>query len=74
MTTAVVVAAFGAIGVAGVLVALWAVLRRPLDARIAWALQQVDERLAGITEQISAAARAVEEPDAGLGDAIGSTI
>lgn len=74
MTTAVVVAAFGAIGVAGVLVALWAVLRRPLDARIAWALQQIDERLAGITEQISAAARAVAEPDAGLGDAIGSTI
>ena len=74
ITTAVVVAAFGAICVVGVLVALWVVLRRPLDARVATALQQVDERLAGIAEQISAAARREGEPDAGLGDAIGSTI
>ena len=74
ITTAVVVAAFGAICVAGVLVALWAVLRRPLDARVARALQQVDERLAEITEQISAVARGTGELDAGLGDAIGSTI
>ena len=74
ITTAVVVAAFGAICVAGVLVALWAVLRRPLDARVARALQQVDARLAEITEQITAAAGSTGEPDAGLGDAIGSTI
>ncbi len=74
ITTAIAVSAFGAICVAGVLIALWAVLRRPLDARVARALQQVDERLAEITEQISAAARGAGEPDAGLGDAIGSTI
>ena len=74
ITTAVAVAAFGAICVAGVLVALWAVLRRPLDARVTKALEQVDERLVEITEQISAAARGSGGPDAGLGDAIGSTI
>jgi diguanylate cyclase (GGDEF)-like protein len=74
ITTAVVVAAFGAICVIGVLVALWAVLRRPLDERVATALQQVDERLAGIAEQISAASRREGELDTGLGDAIGSTI
>jgi diguanylate cyclase (GGDEF)-like protein len=74
ITTAVAVAAFGAICIAGVLVALWAVLRRPLDARVTRALEQVDERLVEITEQISAAARGTGEPDAGLGDAIGSTI
>ena len=56
------------------LVALWAALRRPLDKRVAKALEQVDTRLAGIAEQISSAARRDGEPDAGLGDAIGSTI
>ena len=70
----VIVAAFGAICVVGALVALWAVLLRPLDARVATALQQVDGRLAGIAEQISAAARGDGGPGAGLGDAIGSTI
>ena len=49
-------------------------MRRPLDARVTRALEQVDERLVTITEQISAAARGTGEPDAGLGDAIGSTI
>jgi diguanylate cyclase (GGDEF)-like protein len=74
ITTAVVIAAFGAICIVGVLVVLWAVLRRPLDARVATALQQVDGRLAAIAEQISVAARREGETDAGLGDAIGSTI
>ncbi len=74
ITTAVVVAAFGAICVAGVLVALWAALRQPLDTRVTRALDQVDRRLAGIAEQISSAARPDGEPGAGLGDAIGSTI
>lgn len=75
ITTAVVVAAFGAICAAGVLVALWAALRRPLDARVAGTLEDVDRRLTGIAEQISsAAARGGREPDAGLGDAIASTI
>ena len=40
ITTAVVVAAFGAICVAGVLVALWVALRRPRDAR----LEKLDRR------------------------------
>lgn len=74
ITTAVVVAAFGAICVAGVLVALWVALRRPLDTRLATALAQVDNRLDAIAEQIAAASRSDSEPDAGLGDAIGSTI
>ncbi len=56
------------------LVALWAVLRRPLDTRVTRALEQVDERLVEITEQISAASRGTGDHDAGLGDAIGSTI
>jgi diguanylate cyclase (GGDEF)-like protein len=72
--TTLAVAAIGAICVVGVLVALWAVSRRPLDARVAKALQQVDERLVAITDQISAAALGTGAPDAGLGDAIGSTI
>ena len=55
------------------LVALWAALRRPLDARVVEALQQVDSRLAGIDEQISAAGPRREEPEARL-EAIGSTI
>ena len=73
ITTAVVVAAFGAICVAGVLVALLAALRRPLDARVVKALEQVDSRLAGIDEQISAAGQQRHDPGARL-DAIGSTI
>lgn len=56
------------------LVALWVALRRPLDARVITALEQVDRRLNGIAEQVSSAARGRDEPDAGLGDAIGSTI
>ena len=74
ITTALAVAAFGAICVASVLVALWAVLRRPLDTRVTRALEQVDELLVEITEQISAASRGTGDHDAGLGDAIGSTI
>jgi len=73
ITTAVVVAAFGAICVAGVLVALWAALRRPMDARVVKALEGVDSRLAGIDEQISSAGQRRGEPEPGL-DAIGSTI
>jgi len=46
---------FGAIGVSGVLVALWVALRRPSDARLVTALEQVDRRLDGIEEQISSA-------------------
>lgn len=59
---------------AGVLVALWAALRRPFDERVEIALAEVDHRLARIAEQISSAAHGRAEPDAGLGDAIGSTI
>lgn len=73
ITTAVVVAAFGAICVAGVLVALWAAVRRPMDARVVKALEEVDSRLAGIDEQISAAGQSRGEPEPRL-DVIGSTI
>lgn len=55
------------------LVALLAALRRPLDARVVKALEQVDSRLAGIDEQISAAGQQRHDPGARL-DAIGSTI
>jgi len=74
ITTAVVVATFGAICVAGVLVALWAAVRRPLDARVIEALELVDGRLAAIDEQIWAAGQPQREPGDSLGDAIGSTL
>ena len=61
ITTAVVVAALGAICVAGVLVAFWLASRRPVDARIATALDRVDDSLVGLTERIEAAsARPIE--------------
>ena len=53
------------------LAAIW---RRRLDARLARTLDRVDERLSGISEQISAAATGPREPDADLETAIGSTI
>ena len=56
------------------LVALWRASRRPNDARIATALERVDQRIAGLTERIEAAAALRGEPASGLGDAIGSTI
>ena len=43
-------------------------------ARIATALERVDDRIAGLTESIEAAAARRGEPTSGLGDAIGSTI
>jgi diguanylate cyclase (GGDEF)-like protein len=50
-------------------------MRRRVDSRVTTALEQVDRRLAGISEQISsAAARGPDDGDAGLGDAISSTI
>jgi diguanylate cyclase (GGDEF)-like protein len=74
ITTAVAVAALGAIVVLCALVALWAALRRRVDTRLTTALEQIDGRLAGIATQISSAARSPKEPTAGLGEAIGSTI
>ena len=74
ITTAIAVAAFGAICVAGVLVALWATLRRPVDARVVRAVEQVDSRLAAIDAQIWAAEQRRGEPRDTLGDAIGSTL
>ena len=53
------------------LAAIW---RRRLDARLARTLDRVDERLSGISEQISSAASGPREPDADLETAIGSTI
>jgi diguanylate cyclase (GGDEF)-like protein len=56
-----------------VLVALWVALRRPVDARLAKALGQVEARLADIDESIAAAGR----PRAGdddLGPAITATL
>ena len=53
---------------------LWAALRRRVDTRVAAALEQVDGNLNRIAAQISSAARRPIDPDAGLGDAIGSTI
>ena len=55
------------------LVALWLVSRRPVDARIATALERVDERLVGLTERIEAATSRPGKGASGL-DAIGSTI
>lgn len=55
------------------LVALWAGLRRPLDARVVEALVQVDNRLAGIDEQIVAAGQQRGGPEPRF-DAIGYTI
>ena len=55
------------------LVALWLASRRPADARIATALERVDDRLVGLTERIEAATARASEPTIGL-DAIGSTI
>lgn len=74
ITATVVVAVFGAIGLAGVLVALWAALRRPLDTRVESLLWQLGDQLDEIADQVSAAWRREGEYDAGLGDAIGSTI
>jgi diguanylate cyclase (GGDEF)-like protein len=74
ITTAIVVAAFGAICLAGVLVALWAALRRPLDERVESLLWLLGDQLDEIAEQVTAASRREGEYDAGLGDAIGSTI
>lgn len=74
ITTAVIVAALGAICVVGVLVAFWLASRRPLDARVTRAFEQMDERLVCITEQIATAALGPVESARGLGDAIGSTI
>lgn len=55
------------------LVALWLASRRPVDSRIATALERVDERLVGLTARIEAAAGRPAEPTSGL-DTIGSTI
>lgn len=55
------------------LVAFWLALRRPVDARIATALDRVDERLIGLTERIEAAAPAPSVGPSSL-DMIGSTI
>jgi diguanylate cyclase (GGDEF)-like protein len=49
-------------------------MRRPLDTRVTAALTRVDQRLAEITEKITAAAGPSAEHPFGLGDAIGSTI
>ena len=54
------------------LVALWAVFRRPLDTRVVDTLEEVKSRLAGIDQQISAAGR-LADPEARL-EAIGATI
>ena len=56
------------------LVALWLASRRPDEARIATALERVDDRIAVLAESIEAAAARRGEPTSGLGDAIGSTI
>jgi diguanylate cyclase (GGDEF)-like protein len=57
-----------------VLVALWAALRRPLDTRVESLLWQLGAQLDEIAEQVSAAGQREGDYDAGLGDAIGSTI
>jgi len=56
-----------------VLVAFWLASRRPVDARIATALERVDDRLVGLTERIEAASARPNASSSGL-DAIGSTI
>jgi len=56
-----------------VLVAFWLALRRPVDTRVATALERVDDRLVRLTERIEAASARTAEPTSGL-DAIGSTI
>lgn len=53
--------------------ALWLASRRPVDARIATALDRVDERLVGLTERIEAATASPSLGPSGL-DMIGSTI
>lgn len=55
------------------LVALWLASRRSVDARVARALENVDERLVGLTERIEAASSRTGAQTSGL-DAIGSTI
>ena len=56
-------------------VTLWAAVRlRRNDERVRDALATVDRRLGGIAEQISAASAGPPELDAGLTEAIGSTI
>lgn len=55
------------------LVALWLASRRPDDARIATALERVDDRLVGLTERIEAASARPADRASNL-DAIGSTI
>ncbi len=73
ITTAVAVAALGAICVVGVLVAFWLASRRPVDARIATALDRVDDSLVGLAQRIEAASERPIEPGSRL-DTIGSTI
>lgn len=55
------------------LVALWLAARRPADARIATALERVDDRLVGLTERIEAASGRPNASNSSL-DTIGSTI
>ena len=55
------------------LVAIWLASRRPVDARIATALDRVDYSLVGLTERIEAASARPTETHSRL-DTIGSTI
>lgn len=56
------------------LVALWAALRRPIDARLVEALVNVDTRLAEIDERITAAVRPRVGDEGDLGPTINGTL
>jgi diguanylate cyclase (GGDEF)-like protein len=74
ITTAVVVAALGAICVAGVLFAFWLASRRPVYASVTSALEKVEESIADLTDRIDVATSAGSREHAHGLDAIGSTI